>query len=220
MVGEAAGRPVAVVASPSFPFLAVAQASEPHFAYSVLQRGMDVVLALMLIVVTLPLVILAALAVAVTTRQWPVFVQRRVGWQGAEFPMLKLRSMRDGGETARGFAAKTPHDARVTAVGSVLRRTSMDELPQLLNVLAGHMTLVGPRPGLPAEVTEYRAPWLRRLSVKPGLTGLWQVSGRSSLPLHRWMALDRVYLARRSTAMDLAILVRTVAAVVSMRGAW
>jgi lipopolysaccharide/colanic/teichoic acid biosynthesis glycosyltransferase len=82
------------------------------------------------------------------------------------------------------------------------------------------MTLVGPRPPLPSEVAEYRTPWLRRLSVKPGLSGLWQVSGRSTLPLERWMALDRLYLRRRSIGFDALILLRTIAAVVSMRGAW
>jgi lipopolysaccharide/colanic/teichoic acid biosynthesis glycosyltransferase len=128
--------------------------------------------------------------------------------------------MRDEGDPRAGFAAKEPHDRRVTAIGLVLRRTSIDELPQLINVLAGQMALVGPRPALPSEVAEYRPQWLRRLSVKPGLTGLWQVSGRASLPPRRWMALDRVYLRRRSTTFDLLILVRTVAAVASMRGAW
>jgi lipopolysaccharide/colanic/teichoic acid biosynthesis glycosyltransferase len=134
--------------------------------------------------------------------------------------MLKLRTMRNSDEPRGGLTAKPPHDERVTTVGRLLRRTSIDELPQLINVLAGQMSLVGPRPGLPSEVAEYRESWLPRLSVKPGLTGLWQVSGRASLPLERWMALDRAYLRRRSTGFDLLILMRTVAAVASMRGAW
>jgi lipopolysaccharide/colanic/teichoic acid biosynthesis glycosyltransferase len=186
----------------------------------VLQRGLDVLLSLGLLVATLPLIALACLTIVASTRRSPLLLQRRVGWLGREFTMIKLRTMRDEGESRGGLAAKPVHDARVAAVGRLLRRTSIDELPQLVNVLAGQMTLVGPRPSLPSEVAEYHAGWMRRLSVKPGLTGLWQVSGRSSLPLRRWMALDRAYVARRSTRRDLLLLLRTLPAVISMRGAW
>ncbi len=135
--------------------------------------------------------------------------------------MLKLRTMRDDATSdARPFAAKTADDPRVTKVGALLRRTSVDELPQLLNVLAGQMSLVGPRPVLPGEAATFPMGWQRRFSVKPGLTGLWQVSGRSSLSVKCWMAYDRLYLRRRSLRFDLAILLRTLAAVVTMRGAW
>jgi lipopolysaccharide/colanic/teichoic acid biosynthesis glycosyltransferase len=166
------------------------------------------------------LVAVTCLAILVSSRQAPLLLQRRVGWLGREFTLLKLRTMRGEGKARGSLGAKPVHDERVTAVGRLLRRTSIDELPQLLNVLAGQMTLVGPRPGLPSEVEEYRPAWLRRLSVKPGLTGLWQVSGRSALPLERWMALDRAYVMRRSTRRDLLILLRTLPAVISMRGAW
>jgi lipopolysaccharide/colanic/teichoic acid biosynthesis glycosyltransferase len=173
-------------------------------------------------------VLLAGAAVVLTTRQSPILVQRRVGYLGSEFSMLKLRTMRAGsgdepdlaplpGEV---FVAKAPDDPRVTAVGRVLRRTSIDELPQLLNVLAGQMSLVGPRPALPEEVARYPVAWYRRLAVKPGLTGLWQVSGRSDIPPSRHIALDVVYVRRRSLGFDCAILLRTVVATVSMRGAW
>jgi lipopolysaccharide/colanic/teichoic acid biosynthesis glycosyltransferase len=223
MVGEAATRTVAAAGRPAHQRHAsgrVTPAPRPHAFYAPLQRCLDVLLSVILLLVALPLVAVACLAILVTSRQAPLLLQRRVGWLGREFPLLKLRTMRDEGEARGSLGAKPVYDERVTAVGRLLRRTSIDELPQLLNVLAGQMTLVGPRPGLPAEVEEYRPAWLRRLSVKPGLTGLWQVSGRSALPLERWMALDRAYLMRRSTRGDLLILLRTVPAVISMRGAW
>ncbi|HEY7467838.1 MAG TPA: sugar transferase [Dehalococcoidia bacterium] len=223
MVGEAATRTVAAAGRPAHQRHAsgrVTPAPQPHAFYAPLQRCLDVLLSVILLLVALPLVAVACLAILATSRQAPLLLQRRVGWLGREFTLLKLRTMRDEGEARGSLGAKPVYDERVTAVGRLLRRTSIDELPQLLNVLAGQMTLVGPRPGLPSEVEEYRPAWLRRLSVKPGLTGLWQVSGRSALPLERWMALDRAYLMRRSTSSDLLILLRTVPAVISMRGAW
>ncbi len=223
MVGQAAGQMVAAADQTSrerFVRSLVNPAPEPHRLYALLKRSADILLSLALLVPALPLVLFASLVIVLTTRQSPLLAQRRVGWLGREFRMLKLRTMRGEGGPQGALAVKPPHDERVTVVGRLLRRTSIDELPQLLNVLMGQMTLVGPRPGLPAEVAEYRSPWLRRLSVQPGLTGLWQVSGRSGLPPQRWMALDRAYLRRRSSGFDFLILMRTVAAVVSMRGAW
>jgi lipopolysaccharide/colanic/teichoic acid biosynthesis glycosyltransferase len=142
--------------------------------------------------------------------------------------MLKLRTMRRGSGDEQAldvpdgqvFVTKAPNDPRVTAVGRLLRRTSIDELPQLLNVLAGHMSLVGPRPALPVEVARYPATWHRRLTVRPGLTGLWQVSGRCTISPRRRTAIDIAYVRRRSLALDMAVLFRTAAATVSMRGAW
>jgi lipopolysaccharide/colanic/teichoic acid biosynthesis glycosyltransferase len=134
--------------------------------------------------------------------------------------MFKLRTMDCEGPPPAFLLAKVPSDRRVTAVGRLLRRTSIDELPQLVNVLAGQMTLVGPRPALPSEVAGFREPWRRTLSVLPGLTGLWQVRGRSALPPNRRMTLDRFYVAKRSLGFDLQILAKTAVAVVSMRGAW
>jgi lipopolysaccharide/colanic/teichoic acid biosynthesis glycosyltransferase len=198
----------------------VPAAGEPHRLYDASKRVIDIVLAGALLVLTLPLVLLAGLAILVTTRQAPLLLQRRVGWLGDEFTMLKLRTMDREEQPPSFLLAKPPFDRRVTPIGRLLRRTSIDELPQLVNVIAGQMTLVGPRPALPSEVASFREPWLRRLSVRPGLTGLWQVSGRSSLAPERWMALDRCYLARRSLGFDLRVLARTVLAVLSMRGAW
>jgi lipopolysaccharide/colanic/teichoic acid biosynthesis glycosyltransferase len=180
----------------------------------------DVLLATTLLCLTLPVIVIACLAILLTTAQSPLLLQRRVGWLGREFTLLKLRTMRCEEEPPAYLVAKPPLDHRVTWVGRWLRRTSIDELPQLINVIAGQMSLVGPRPALPSEVAAYRRPWLRRLSVRPGLTGLWQVSGRSSLPPSRWMALDRRYLYRRSLGFDLCILARTVPALLSRRGAW
>ena len=132
--------------------------------------------------------------------------------------MLKLRTMQadadfDSGEgevSGEVFVSKTRYDLRVSRIGRLLRRSSIDELPQLLNVLAGQMSLVGPRPSLPQEVARYPHSWRRRLAVKPGLTGLWQVSGRSEVAPSRRMAMDRHYIRHRSLAADCLILLRTV----------
>jgi lipopolysaccharide/colanic/teichoic acid biosynthesis glycosyltransferase len=222
MVGEAVRR-VPAVESRSFgqaDLTGVLPAPPPHFFYDPARRALDLLLGGSLLVLTLPIVLLACLAIVLATRSSPLLFQRRIGWQGRPFTMLKLRTMRAGDELSRPLAAKPQVDDRVTAVGRVLRRTSIDELPQLVNVLLGQMTLVGPRPGLPSEVAAYRCSWRRRLGVRPGLTGLWQVSGRSSVPPERWMALDRAYVRRRGLRLDLWILLRTVTAVLSMRGAW
>ena len=199
---------------------AASPASQPHRFYDVTKRGIDIAVAGLLLLLALPLLLLAGLAIVLTTRQAPLLLQRRVGWLGEPFTMLKLRTMRREDGPPAFLMAKPQNDGRVTPIGRILRRTSIDELPQLVNVLMGQMTLVGPRPGLPSEVAAYRASWRRRLNARPGLTGLWQVSGRSCLPLERWMALDRCYLSRRSLGFDLRVLARTVLAVISMRGAW
>ena len=196
--------------------------------YAAGKRVLDIVIAAIVLVVTLPLLGLACASIFLTTRDGPVFGQRRVGRNGREFRMYKLRTMRcSDARTAPGsealdvvIDAKLYDDPRVTRVGHWLRRTSIDELPQLLNVLGGQMSLVGPRPGLPEEVKRYPRSWRRRLEVKPGLTGLWQVSGRSTIAPRRWMAMDRYYVTHRSFALDASILLQTITAVVSMRGAW
>ena len=199
-----------------------------HALYESSKRTLDVTIALVLLVIAAPIVLAASVAIVLTTRQNPLLVQRRVGLAGCSFPMLKLRTMRPGSgdepnlPVASGdvFVSKVPRDPRVTAVGRILRRTSIDELPQVVNVLLGQMSLVGPRPALPEEVVRYPRAWHRRLAVKPGLTGLWQVSGRSDIAPRRRVAMDVVYIRRRSLGFDAAILIRTVAAAISMRGAW
>jgi lipopolysaccharide/colanic/teichoic acid biosynthesis glycosyltransferase len=205
-------------------------APEPHPLYGLSKRVLDLSLSLALLILAAPILAVAGAAILVSTRQSPFLVQRRVGQVGREFGMIKLRTMAtrddepplDDPAVSEGevFGPKTPDDPRVTPVGRVLRRTSLDELPQLLNVLGGQMSLVGPRPALPEEVARYPVSWQPRLTVKPGLTGLWQVSGRSCVPPRRRPAMDRYYVRHRSAAFDCAILFRTVAATVSMRGAW
>lgn len=222
--GGPTGAPLAALHAPSS--LALARSVQARPLYDRSKRAFDIAVSLPLLVLALPVVAAACAAIVATTRQSPIFVQRRIGLHGRAFPMLKLRTMNENTDDEPDlpgdgvFVVKTPDDPRVTPVGRLLRRTSMDELPQLLNVLAGQMSLVGPRPALPVEVARYPRSWQRRLTVKPGLTGLWQVSGRSDVPPWRRPALDRLYIRRRSFALDIAILLRTIAATVSMRGAW
>ena len=203
-------------------------AHEPHRLYHASKRLLDIALSLAFLILAIPVLAVACAAILLSTRQNPILVQERAGLLGRGFAMLKLRTMRGGAEDPleqpllpdEVFTAKPPDDPRVTPIGRILRRTSIDELPQLLNVLAGQMSLVGPRPALPAEVARYPHSWRRRLAVKPGLTGLWQVSGRSDVSPRRRTAMDRLYVRRRSLAFDCLVLLRTVAATVSMRGAW
>ncbi len=201
--------------------------AEPHIAYYATTRAMDIVVSALLLVLATPVMALACVAIIIGTGEAPLLRQKRVGHLGREFVMLKLRTMHtDTGEPGdqplgrQVLFEKTENDPRVSRIGRVLRKASIDELPQLVNVLAGQMRLVGPRPALPEEVARYPRSWNRRLAVKPGLTGLWQVSGRSSVRTKRRMAMDRYYASHRSLQLDLSILVRTVGAVVSMRGAW
>src|SRR5262249_34589074 len=164
-----------------------------------------------------------------TSRGPALFVQQRGGLNGRPFPVLKFRTMREGAEAERGalLAAnemdgpvfKIADDPRVTGIGRILRKTSLDELPQLLNVVAGQMSLVGPRPLPLVETRELLGADRRRLSMRPGITCLWQVSGRSDLKFREWMALDLQYVDNWTLALDLAILFRTVPALLSGRGA-
>jgi exopolysaccharide biosynthesis polyprenyl glycosylphosphotransferase len=193
------------------------------------KRAIDLVLALVLFVVTLPVQLVAALAILLLSGAPVFFRQVRCGLNGRQFTLLKFRTMKSGAEDRLGEIShlnemtgpvfKARRDPRLTAAGKLLRRLSIDELPQLWNVIVGNMSLVGPRPPLPDEVSRYE-PWQRRrLSMKPGLTCLWQVSGRSELDFDRWMALDLKYIDTWSPLLDLKILLKTVPAVLSGRGA-
>lgn len=193
------------------------------------KRVMDVVLSAVGLLLTLPLWPLIALAIRLSS-PGPVFHRQvRCGLHGRRFTLLKFRTMAADAEQRReevahlnvvnGPAFKALDDPRVTPVGRWLRRFSLDELPQLVHVLKGEMSLVGPRPPIPAEVERYE-PWQRRrLAMKPGITGLWQVSGRSELDWAKWMELDLAYIDSWSLWLDLTILARTVPAVLSGRGA-
>jgi len=214
-----------------------AGASSPR-ATDVACRTLDVVGAVLLLLLCAPLLAVAAVLIRRDSPGPVLFHQGRVGRGRRPFTVWKLRTMRDGASDAlhrayvhRLIAGEEPGDAdvgprckmgadeRVTALGRRLRRTSVDELPQLWNVLRGDMSLVGPRPPIPYEVQEYPAHWMARFDVKPGLTGLWQVSGRSELTLEEMIALDVEYVRRRSLWLNLWILVRTVPAVLHTRGA-
>jgi exopolysaccharide biosynthesis polyprenyl glycosylphosphotransferase len=194
------------------------------------KRAIDIGFALLLVVASLPLQLLAAAAIKLSTRGTVFFRQTRCGLNGRPFRLLKFRTMVAGAEERRaaishlnemaGPAFKVANDPRLTGVGKLLRRFSIDELPQLWNVLAGDMSLVGPRPPLPEEVSRYEAWQRRRLSMKPGLTCLWQISGRNENPdFDRWMALDLKYIDTWSPLLDLKILALTVPAVITGRGA-
>ena len=201
-----------------------------HPLHDLAKRIFDVVVSASLLVLLLPLLAVVGLVVATTSSGGAFFVQRRIGLGGSIFPMVKFRSMvadadmrvdalMDSNEGS-GPLFKLRSDPRVTSVGRFLRRTSLDELPQLVNVLAGHMSLVGPRPALPREVVQYNERERRRLFVKPGLTGLWQVSGRSDLSWEDGVRLDLLYVDHWSLRADLKILARTATALIRSQGAY
>jgi lipopolysaccharide/colanic/teichoic acid biosynthesis glycosyltransferase len=157
--------------------------------------------------------------VRLTSRGAVIYSQRRVGRGGVPFTILKFRTMHDEAEMATGPVLATKDDPRVTPLGRLLRATRLDELPQLWNVLRGDMSLVGPRPPIPYEVEHYPPHWFDRFAVKPGMTGLWQVNGRSELGLEEMIALDVEYARTRSLWLNVKILARTVPVVFAGRGA-
>lgn len=199
-------------------------------ALSLGKRISDVVLALVFLVVLSPLMLVSALLIR--SDGGPVFYrQTRIGRDGVPFQMLKFRSMRVGADAEQSALEtnghdlndrlfKMPNDPRVTRHGRWMRRYSVDELPQLFNVLRGEMSIVGPRPALPWEVANYTSADRQRLRVRPGLTGLWQVSGRSDLTWEETIRLDLRYIDNWTPASDIAILIKTVGAVFSSRGAY
>ena len=182
-------------------------------AYRAIKRALDIVGSLALLLLLSPLLLTAFLILCATTRGKPIIRQQRVGHRGVRFSMYKFRSMRLDAEKLQhlvqnehrqGPIFKNRRDPRVTRIGRILRRTSIDELPQLFNVLLGDMSLVGPRPPLPKEVAKYKA-WQRgRLAVQPGLTCLWQVSGRSEIGFDQWVRMDLWYAKNQNLRTDLA----------------
>jgi len=196
----------------------------------VLKRAFDYTLAMLMIILMLPVLLGIAALIRLTSRGPALFRQTRVGTRGREFVVYKFRSMIMDAEAhlaeltaqddGNGVLFKMRADPRVTPIGRLLRRFSLDELPQLINVLRGNMSLVGPRPPLPAEVAGYTADEIRRLRVRPGLTGLWQVSGRSDLTWDESLRLDLRYVDNWSLALDLQILWRTIRAVTHGSGAY
>jgi lipopolysaccharide/colanic/teichoic acid biosynthesis glycosyltransferase len=194
-----------------------------------LKRSIDVIVGLLLVIVTAPLVVMAALAIACVTGGTPFFAHERVGMHGRRFRMFKLRTMVAGAHAMRqsvmhlnevdGPVFKIRNDPRLHPLGAFLRRTSIDELPNLLNVLRGEMSLVGPRPALPSEVEHYDAVARRRLSVPQGVTCLWQINGRSDVSFEHWMELDNRYVDEWTPLGDLLIVARTIPAVLRRNGA-
>ena len=198
--------------------------------YLATKRVLDVLISLLLLPVVLPLMIVIGVAIKLTSRGPIFFRQLRAGQFGEPFWFLKFRSMVTGAEAAvedvqslnetGGPTFKSARDPRVTRLGRFLRRSSLDELPQVLHVISGKMSLVGPRPLPLREIRSVLLAERVRLKIKPGLTGLWQVSGRSEVPYEKWVELDALYALHRSTLLDLQILLLTVPAVLSARGAY
>lgn len=193
------------------------------------KRAMDVALSFTALVLLSPLVLLAAVAIRITSAGPVFFLQRREGKHGRVFRMWKLRTMFDGAESMQGKlrefseqdgpAFKLANDPRITPLGRWLRTTSIDEIPQLWNVLLGDMSLVGPRP-LPVHESQACRSWQRRrLAVRPGITCIWQISGRSSVSFDEWIRMDLEYIKSRSTTRDVQLLLQTVPAVLGQRGA-
>lgn len=175
-----------------------------------LRRVFDVVVSALVLIVLSPLILIAAIAIKLTSRGPVIFRQRRVGYRGHQFDVLKLRSMVAGAEHKGAGLAVDKGDYRITTVGKVLRRTSLDELPNLVNVIRGEMSIIGPRPTVQVQVDQYTERQRRRLEIRPGITGWAQVNGRASLPWPERIELDIFYIDNRSTAMDMRILGRTV----------
>jgi lipopolysaccharide/colanic/teichoic acid biosynthesis glycosyltransferase len=179
----------------------------------VLRRLLDIVVSATALLFASPILVTAAVAIRLESRGPIIYRQRRSGLQGHEFDVLKLRTMVDGAEHKGAGLAINENDPRITRVGALLRRTSLDELPNLVNVLRGEMSLIGPRPTLPAQVAQYTERQRGRLALKPGITGWAQVNGRASLPWSERIELDLYYIEHRSLALDLQILRRTVSMV-------
>jgi len=192
------------------------------------KRVFDLIAGLAILVMLLPIMLVAFVALTITTKGHPLFFQQRIGFCGRRFWMIKFRTMRMDAAKMQaevknekdGPIFKNRRDPRITRLGRFLRSTSIDEMPQLFNVLAGHMSLVGPRPPVATEVAKYSAWQRRRLAVMPGLTCLWQISGRSEIGFEEWVRMDLWYLRNQNFLTDLKLLIQTPASVLSRRGAY
>ena len=201
---------------------------EPYRRY--IKRPLDTLASLLGIILLSPFLATIAILVKLDSAGPVLFRQRRVGENGEEFWFYKFRSMVEDAEQLKqklmhlneleGPVFKICDDPRITRIGKFLRRTSLDELPQLLNVLKGEMSLVGPRPPLPAEVEKFEAWQRQKLAAKPGITCLWQISGRNHIGFTEWMRLDVEYIRKQSLGLDVKILARTLPAVFSRKGAY
>jgi lipopolysaccharide/colanic/teichoic acid biosynthesis glycosyltransferase len=183
-----------------------------------IRRAIDLVGGTLALIAAAPVIAVAMLAIRIESRGHPIYRQRRVGKDGAPFDLLKLRTMVDGAEHIGAGLAINENDSRVTRVGALLRRTSLDELPNLLNVIRGELSFIGPRPTIPVQVAQYTDRQRGRLAVRPGITGWAQVNGRASLPWSERIELDLYYIEHRSLALDLRILRRTLTIVLGGSG--
>lgn len=194
------------------------------------KRTTDIALALAGLALSAPILVLAMIAIVICSPGSPIFAQERVGLYGRRFTMFKLRTMKINAHAQQealrsinevsGPVFKIKSDPRVFALGRILRKLSIDELPNLVNVLLGNMSIVGPRPPLPSEVEKYNDYALRRLRVKPGITCVWQISGRSNVDFNEWMRLDHTYIDNWSPAYDIKIMLSTIPAVLFSKGAY
>jgi lipopolysaccharide/colanic/teichoic acid biosynthesis glycosyltransferase len=184
----------------------------------VIRRAVDILVSGGLLVLASPVLLAATLAIRIESPGPVLYRPRRAGLHGHAFDVLKLRTMVEGAEHKGAGLAINEDDARITRVGKLLRRTSLDELPNLVNVLRGEMTLIGPRPTLPVQVEQYDERQRGRLAVKPGITGWAQVNGRAALPWSERIELDLYYIEHRSLALDLKILWRSLTMVLTGSG--
>lgn len=198
----------------------VAEDEEGRLGYCFLKRTMDVICSLVGLIILSPIFLVVAILIRVESEGNAIFAQERVGKNGKRFKMYKFRSMVVNAEELKdkltsknemtGPMFKMKDDPRITKIGKFIRKTSIDELPQLINVFKGEMSLVGPRPSLPKEVMKFEDWMMKRLEVKPGLTCYWQVSGRSDIGFEDWMKLDVKYVKERNTFVDVMLVFKTV----------
>lgn len=219
---------------PGAPAGGASSGGEPQLFGVDATRCLDVVLAMSLLIFLAPLMLLIAVVIWAGDGGWPLFGHRRIGRNGVAFPCLKFRSMVPDAEARleRLLAAdpqarrewqtdhKLRNDPRITPLGGFLRKSSLDELPQLINVLRGEMSMVGPRPIVESEIRRYGHGFKHYCAVRPGITGLWQVSGRNNLSYRRRVALDRLYVRSRSLAGDIGIMALTLPAVLTRNGSY
>lgn len=193
---------------------------EHRKVYEFLKRTIDIICSLIGLIVLMPILVIVAILIRIESKGSVIFAQDRVGKDGKVFKMYKFRSMVVNAEELKkklvnenertGPMFKMRNDPRITNVGKFIRKTSIDELPQLINILKGEMTIVGPRPSLPNEVSEFEGWMLERLNIKPGLTCYWQVSGRNDIEFNEWMELDIKYVNERNILIDIILIFKTV----------
>ncbi|AYE33893.1 sugar transferase [Clostridium septicum] len=200
--------------------LVIQDTIEKRHLYTIIKRIIDILASIIGLVLLSPFLLIIAILIRLESEGPVIFSQKRIGLKGKTFNMYKFRSMVVNAEELKnnlekenemsGPMFKIKNDPRVTKVGKFIRKTSIDEIPQLINVLKGEMSLVGPRPSLPKEVKEFE-PWMmKRLEVKPGLTCYWQVSGRNNIGFEDWMKLDIKYVKERSVLLDIKLILKTV----------